>query len=39
MTQEEIKNLETKIILYYVNHHCENECLNKALISTIKGRK
>lgn len=39
MKQEEIKKLETKIILYYVNHHCGNECLKKTLISSIKGRK
>jgi len=36
MTQEEIKNLEIKIILYYVNHYCEDECLKRALISSIK---
>ena len=39
MTQEEIKNLGKKIILYYVNHYCENECLKRALISNIKERK
>lgn len=39
MTQEEIKNLEAKIILYYVNHYCGNECLKGALISSIKERK